>query len=263
MSTFAGTVEHYRKYRPGIPDQVAQILAAAAPERHPRRLLDVGTGTGLVVEALLSRFDDIIAIDTDAEMLAAAERAVRPAVPAGTRMVLQRRSAEEFTPPEGWRADLVAICRAFHWLDQPSVLARLDDQVAPDGAVAIFGDNSFWTAGSPWKAAMRAVIQDFLGEQRRAGAAVFNHHNRPYSEIMQESTFNQVDELRVPVHRTWSTESILGYLYSTSFAAPHLFGDRLAEFEAAATHVLARFSANDTFGEDNEFLIRIGRRSQL
>lgn len=262
MSTFAGTVEHYRKYRPGIPEDVANILAAAVPEHHPRRLLDVGTGTGLVVEALLTRFDDIIAIDTDADMLAATEAAMRPTVPAGTRMVLQRRSAEEFTPPEGWHADLVTICRAFHWLDQPAVLARLDGQVTPDGAVAIFGDNSFWAAGSPWKSAVRAVIQDFLGEQRRAGAGVFSHHDRPYSEIMQESAFNRVEELRVPVRRVWSTESILGYLYSTSFAAPHLFGDRLAEFEAAVTRKLSEFSDSDTFDEDNEFLIRIGRRSQ-
>ena len=55
MSTFAGTIDYYRKYRPGIPSEVAEILSAAAPQRRPRRLLDVGTGTGLVVEALLTR----------------------------------------------------------------------------------------------------------------------------------------------------------------------------------------------------------------
>ncbi|GAA3766756.1 hypothetical protein GCM10022225_61380 [Plantactinospora mayteni] len=262
MSTFAGTVNHYRRYRPGIPAEVAEILAGATPERQARRLLDVGTGTGLVVEALLTQFDYIIAIDTDADMLAAAEAAIRPQVPAGTRMVLQSCAAEDFTPPSGWQADLVTICRAFHWLDQAGVLHRLDNQVAPDGAVAIFGDSSFWAAGSPWKSAVRSVIQDFLGEERRAGGGVFRHHDRPYSEIMHESTFNDVEELRVPVHRTWSTESILGYLYSTSFAAPQLFGDRLKEFETAIQRTLARFSDNDIFEEDNEFLIRIGRRSR-
>src|SRR5262249_35816344 len=53
MNTFAGTIDYYRKYRPGIPEQVADILDRAAPAQRPRRLLDVGTGTGLVVEALL------------------------------------------------------------------------------------------------------------------------------------------------------------------------------------------------------------------
>jgi hypothetical protein len=156
----------------------------------------------------------------------------------------------------------VTICRAFHWLDQAAVLARLDAQVSPDGAVAIFGDNSFWVASGPWKAAVRSVIQDFLGEQRRAGSSTFQHHNRPYTDIMRESPFNQVEEVNVPVTRTWTAESILGYLYSTSFAAPHLFGDRLDEFDQTVRTTLAQFSDTDTFEEDNEFLIRIGRRGR-
>jgi len=262
MNLFSGTVGFYRQYRPGIPASVADILDAAVHRSSPRRLLDVGTGTGLVVEALLGRFGDIIAIDNDPEMLAAAEAALRPALPEGTSLVLQESTAEEFTPPAGWLADLVTICRAFHWLDQATVLAHLDAQVAPDGAVAIFGDNSFWAATSPWKVAVRSVIQDFLGEQRRAGSGTFNHHNRPYSDIMRESPFSQVEEITVPVQRRWSADSILGYLYSTSFAAPHLFGDRLDEFDRTVRARLAEFSDTDTFPEDNEFLIRIGRRGQ-
>lgn len=262
MSVFQGTVGFYRQYRPGIPAAVAEVLDAAAPAGTPRRLLDVGTGTGLVVEALLDRFDDIIAIDNDSDMLAAAEAALRPQLPAGTQLLLEQVTAEAFTPPAGWQADLVTICRAFHWLDQAAVLARLDAQVSPNGAVAIFGDNSFWVATSDWKAAVRTVIQDFLGEQRRAGERTFQHHNRPYSDIMRESPFDQVEEHTVPVTRTWTADSILGYLYSTSFAAPHLFGDRLDEFDTAVRATLAQYSDTDTFAEDNEFLIRIGRRAR-
>ncbi|MGW0242255.1 class I SAM-dependent methyltransferase [Micromonospora chalcea] len=262
MSLFHGTVGFYRQYRPGIPATVADVLDAAVPTGEPRRLLDVGTGTGLVVEALLGRFDDIIAIDNDPDMLAAAEDALRPQLPADAQLRLQEVTAEEFTPPAGWQAELVTICRAFHWLDQAAILTRLDAQVSPDGAVAIFGDNSFWTATSDWKAAIRAVIQDFLGEQRRAGERTFQHHNRPYSEIMRESPFSQVEEHTVPVNRTWTADSVLGYLHSTSFAAPQLFGDRLGEFDSAVRATLARYSDTDTFAEDNEFLIRIGRRER-
>ncbi|MEV7596691.1 class I SAM-dependent methyltransferase [Kitasatospora sp. NPDC089797] len=260
MSLFTGTASYYRQYRPGIPEEVATVLDQAVAAGKPRRLLDIGTGTGLVAEALLGRFDDIIAIDNDADMLKAAEEALRPQLPDGASLALIESTAEGFKPPTGWQADLVTICRAFHWLDQATVLALLDDQVAPGGAVAIFGDNSFWAADSAWKQSVRAVVQSFLGEERRAGNSTFKHHNRPYSEIMEESPFNRVEEIRVPVHRTWSANSILGYLYSTSFAAPHLFGDRLDEFEAAVETALAEHSTEDVFPEDNEFLIRIGRR---
>jgi trans-aconitate methyltransferase len=251
MSLFTGTAAYYRQFRPGIPEDVAAVLDQAAPTRTngPRRLLDVGTGTGLVAEALLDRFDDIIAIDNDADMLAAAESALRPKLPKGSRLSLVESTAEDFVPPTGWKADLVTICRAFHWLDQATVLTRLDDQVAPDGVVAIFDDSSFWTATSPWKKAVRDIIKTFLGEERRAGSGTFQHHNRPYSEIMEESPFDQVEEARRLVHRSWTTESILGYLYSTSFAAPDLFGDRLKEFENALKERLAVFSEDDTFPE--------------
>lgn len=259
-SMFTGTVEYYRKYRPGIPPAVADVLDHAVGAKQPRRLLDVGTGTGLVVEALFGRFDDIIATDKDADMIAAAETALRVRLPEGTRLALNVVEAEAFVPPAGWQADLVTICRAFHWLDQEVMLARLDNQVAPIGAVAVFGDNSFWAAGSPWKTAVRSIIKDFLGDQRRAGQGTFHHHDRPYSEIMEESPFCKVEELRIPVERTWTAESILGYLYSTSFAAPHLFGNRLPAFETAVKTELTEFTDDDTFHEDNEFLIRIGRR---
>lgn len=260
MSLFTGTTEHYRQYRPGLPEAVASVLANATTPGNPSRLLDLGTGTGLVVQALLNRFDDIIAIDPDPTMLAATESSVRPNLPEVSRLRLFESSAEAFTPPNGWRADLVTICRTFHWLDQSAVLARLDSQVAPDGAIAIFADSSFWTADSPWKRSIRAVVQDFLGKERRAGSGTFTQHNRPYSDIMKESPFDQVEEIRIPVHRVWNAAGVLGYLYSTSFAAPHLFEDRLDEFETAVKAALARHRADDVFVEENEFLIRIGRR---
>ncbi|QBI53981.1 class I SAM-dependent methyltransferase [Streptomonospora litoralis] len=264
MSLFTGVATYYRWYRPGIPDDVASILNRAAPARPDsrRRLLDIGTGTGLVAEALLDRFDDVIGLDSDADMLAAAESALRTKLPEHARLSLVQNTAEAFIPPTGWQADLVTICRAFHWLDQATVLSLLDEQVASDGLVAIFSDNSFWAAGSPWKEAVLGVVKSFLGEERRAGAGTFRHHNRPYSDLMAESPFNEVEEVRIPVERTWTAESILGYLYSTSFAAPHLFGNRVREFEAAVKSRLADFSDDDTFSEENEFLIRLGRRSR-
>jgi hypothetical protein len=104
-------------------------------------------------------------------------------------------------------------------MDQDRVFRQLDGMVTADGVVAIFGDNSFWVADSDWKSEVRAVVQDFLGEQRRAGKGVFNHHDKPYSEIVAESPFSEVEEITIPVQRTWTTATILGYLCSTSFAA--------------------------------------------
>lgn len=262
MRIFAGTAEYYQTYRPGIPAAVVDVLTSVAVTTRPRHLLDIGTGTGMVVAAMLPHFDDVIAIDTDADMLAMAEASLRPLVPAGTRLTLESCAAEKFVPPAGWQADLVTICRAFHWLDQQLVLDRLAGQVATDGVVAIFGDGSVWSSDSPWAQAVRSVVQEFLGEQRRAGEGVFRPSTRPYREILADSAFSQVSEVRVPVTRDWFPDTILGYLYSTSFAAPRLFGTRRPEFESAIREKLAALNPDGIFREDASFTMTIGRRGE-
>lgn len=260
MSLFTGTVEYYRRFRPGIPNDVISILDRATTDSHPRRLLDIGTGTGLVVQALLDKFDDIIATDNDPDMLAAAEHTLRPLTPPTTRLRFTHSPAENFTPPPDWLAHLVTICRTFHWLDQHLVLQRLNNDVAPDGAVAIFGDTSFWTADNDWKTAIRNLIQTFLGTQRRAGTQTFTHHNTPYSDILRTSPFSDVEEHTVPVHRIWTQETILGYLYSTSFAAPYLFGKHKPQFEQQLTATLNNYNPDNTYPETTKFTLHIARR---
>lgn len=56
--------------------------------------------------------------------------------------------------------------------------------------------------------------------------------------------FSQVEETRIPVWRIWTPERVIGYLYSSSFAARPLFGDRIEEFEAAATDLLTQHSGS-------------------
>lgn len=144
---------------------------------------------------------------------------------------------------------------------QATVLDRLDAQVHPRGAVAIFSDTSiWWNATSPWKTTVRSVIQDFLGIQRRAGSGVFTAHDRLFSDILRESPFSDVTETTVAAPRTHTADSIIGYLHSTSFAATHQFGDRLGEFHQAIRDRLADLSDTDTFTDDNEFHILIARR---
>ena len=86
---FSGTSACYRSHRPGIPVEVARILDEAAPAGEPRRLLDLGTGTGLVVKALINRFDEVVALDPDEGMIAAARAELEPLLPEGARLDLQ------------------------------------------------------------------------------------------------------------------------------------------------------------------------------
>lgn len=124
MSLFTGSSSYYRQYRPGIP-ALARRLASYAPECQPRRLLDVGTGTSLVAEALMAYFSDVIGFDNDPDRSPSPKRYFDRKIPRDSTLtlVIHRR---KLLPPDRWSADLVTICRAFRWLDRPAVLGTAE-----------------------------------------------------------------------------------------------------------------------------------------
>ncbi|MEU8954882.1 class I SAM-dependent methyltransferase [Streptomyces sp. NPDC048518] len=258
MSQFDTTAPFYAAYRPGIPKEAVELLARRVAGKKCRALLDLGSGTGQVPLALAGEVTAIDVVEQDTDMLREAATAL-----AGLPVTvhLHNASAEEFTPPAAYRANLVTICRAFHWMKQDVVLSRLEGMTAPDASVAVMGDGSLWTARTAWTDALRALIQEYLGEERRAGMSKkYAAHDRPYSEILAESAFGRVEEHTIAVQREWSTETVIGYLYSTSFAARPLFGERVQDFERRARVLLDGHAADGGLIERASFQVVLGRR---
>jgi SAM-dependent methyltransferase len=260
-----GVAPFFPAFRPGVPGEVVDLIVrAAGRDAAPQTLLDLGTGGGQAVQALHPYFRDIIAVDPVKEILDLAERDLRRMVSPGTRLRTVHSRAEQFAPPDGWTASLVTMCRSFHWMDEPVVLARLARIVRPAGVVAAFRDRGYWTFDNDWKTAVRAVIDDFGVEAipERARPPALKAPGKTYGEFLAESEFGEVEEITVPVRRAWSSDMILGYLHSTRYAAPALLGDRAGEFEREIRRVLADYSDDDTFFEDDEFLVCFGRRKR-
>ncbi|THC52495.1 class I SAM-dependent methyltransferase [Streptomyces sp. A1499] len=258
MSQFDTTAPFYAAYRPGIPKKAVELLARRVADKEHRVLLDLGSGTGQVPLALAGEVTEIDVVEQDAGMLDQADKALA-GLPVAVR--LHNTSAEEFTPPDSYRADLVTVCRAFHWMEQDVVLSRLEGMTTPEATVAVMGDGSLWTARTEWTDALRALIQEYLGEERRAGVGrKYAAHDRPYSEILAESAFSRVEEHTIAVERKWSTETVIGYLYSTSFAARPLFGERVEDFERRARALLDEHATADGLVEHASFQVVLGRR---
>lgn len=223
---FKGTAQYYAKYRPGLPPEVAAHLKTRFSLNGTGKLLDMGCGAGQSTFALAPLFKKTIAFDTDAEMLAEAQKNQPPEL----NIEWQQRSDKEVTTSEGpYR--LVTACRSFNWMDQYPLLQRLHRVIEADGGVALIGDGSFWTGDAPWQKKIKEVIQGFLGEERRAGKATYSAPVEPYVITLKNNGYDDPHLETIPVNRTWDISGIIGYLYSTSFAARHLFGNRLAEFE--------------------------------
>ncbi|MEU6218897.1 class I SAM-dependent methyltransferase [Streptomyces sp. NPDC047022] len=261
---FDGVAAEYARHRPGIPAEAVRILTGAIEAVTRPMVLDLGTGTGQVPLALLAalpRIAHVDLVDVSKPMLRQAAAALRPVLGRSTAGLFFGE-ADAFVPSApGRRPDLITCCRAFHWMNRPAVLAMADRVAAPHATVAIMNDGSLWTHESDWTAALRELIQGFLGPVRRAGTrGAFQVPSRRYEEDLAESAFSDVTEHRIPVDRVWAPDDVIGYLRTTSFARPDLFAGRRAEFESQARALLAAHADGGVLHEEALFTVLLARR---
>jgi SAM-dependent methyltransferase len=142
-------------------------LAAATRLDGTGRLLDVGCGTVQLAIPLAGWFERVVGLDVSGEMLAEAER---QAALAGVVNIRWLELAGEAISPALGRFRLVTIGSALHWMQRDEVLARCHEVLAQGGALAIFSNGgSFWNGTLAWQQAVVAVVQRWLGPERRAG----------------------------------------------------------------------------------------------
>jgi SAM-dependent methyltransferase len=223
---FKGAAQYYSRYRPALPEEIGIYLKKRYNLDGKGVLLDMGCGTGLSTFALAGLFEKTIAFDPDPEMLSEAKRLQ----PLNLNIEWQLRSDRDLTTEEGpYR--LAIASRSFNWMDQNVVLKKLHKVLEIGGGVALIGDGSFWTGDELWQKEIKVVIQGFLGQERKAGKSNYSAPTEPYTVTLSKNGYKDVHYYSIPITRVWNIQSILGYLYSTSFSAKHLYGERLLEFE--------------------------------
>ncbi|NQT50239.1 class I SAM-dependent methyltransferase [Candidatus Kuenenbacteria bacterium] len=258
---FGGTYEYYLKYRPGIPEEVADKILKGFDVGRKDRILDIGCGTGQVAIAIDGKCQNMVCIDSDPDMIELAKKVLKKPV---SKISWLNYGSEELSRLKGQGLFKVAtICRAFHWMDQDQVLSDLDDLITRDGGIAIFGDGSIWTGKEEWQLAVKKVVQKYLGEERRAGKKKFKLPSEAWTEIISRSRFDHIRQEEVRVKRNWDVESIVGWLFSSSFASPKLFGNRIESFKKDIERELLLLNPKRIFEENAVFSIILASRKEF
>ena len=237
---------------------LADALAAALELDGHGRLLDVGCGPGVVALRLAHLFDEVVGLDPDEGMLAEAARLA--AIQRVDSATWVRARAEDLPAGLGqFRA--VTFAASFHWMDRPLVARAVKPMLEPGGAAVQVDapayrcdDLARATASStshplPPDDSIEELRRRYLGPDRRAGQGIRNTSPAGENEVFVAPSFAPMQVVGVPDGRVLdrTIDQVAALRFSSSSTAPHLFGDRLAEFEADLRRLLADASPSGLF----------------
>ena len=141
-ATFARGAERYERLRPGYPQAAVPWLLGEAP----RRVADVGAGTGKLTAALLNAGHDVVAVDPSADMLAQLRQrlpGVTALVGTGERTGLHEAAAPvDPTRPAGPEANVAPVeaivyGQAWHWVEPVAGSAEAARVLPPGGVLGL------------------------------------------------------------------------------------------------------------------------------
>jgi len=253
---FKGSAAYYRRGRPPYPVRLREFFKDAADLSGAPRLIDVGCGPGTVAVALAPLFSEVVGLDPDPDMLVEAAILAAESGVTNTRWVKLR--AEDL--PAGLGLFRYAtFAQSFHWMDRDRVARLIFDMLEEGGAFVHV--NSVVASSppppplpfpTPPDAAIDRLVRAYLGDARRAGKGVLAH-GTPSNEaqILREAGFRPVRVIPVRGRQILerNVDDIVAQVFSTSGSAPHLFGAKLAAFEADLHQLLERASNQDRFSQ--------------
>jgi ubiquinone/menaquinone biosynthesis C-methylase UbiE len=262
---YQGTAAYYTRGRPPYSRDLVRTLTAELGLNGSGRLLDVGCGPGVLTIELAGAFEEVIGLDPDADMLAEGARRAMEAGIDNVRWVHAR--AEEIAQLDLGRFRLVTFGQSFHWTEREHVAEVVYDLLEPGGAVALVVHTFVDRPQPPGPGfppipheVIHALIERYLGPRRRAGQGFSSPQPDRYEDALARTRFGVPRRIFCPGRPdlVQDIDGVLANFFSMSFAAPHLFGDRRADFEADVRAELQSCSPSGLFWDwpgDTEILL--------
>lgn len=209
--------------RPPYPDETFTILSGLV-QGAPRRVLDVGCGTGYVARPLAPLVDSIDAIDLSRPMLAQA-RQLPGGDAANIRWLYGAAETAELTPPYA----LITAGESLHWLDWSVALPRFAALLTPGGYLAIVGKRY---SDVPWGAELGQLINRYSTNREYAPYNIF-------TELTERGLFvPQGEQETAPITFRQPVSAYVESFHSRNgFSRQRMDPAAAEEFDTAVTHL--------------------------
>ena len=251
---YRGAAAHYRHGRPPYSPQLEAVLTERLDLDGSGRLLDAGCGPGILVVRLAHLFEEAVALDPDAAMLAEGRRVAYERGMTNLRWVQALAEDLPTAAPGPYR--LVTFGQSFHWTDEGRVAEAVYDMLEPGGALALIvhtveGRPAPPSPGPPPipHAEIKALVEKYLGSTRRAGQGMAPARTHRFEDVLVRTRFGTPRVVLAPgiPDLLRDSESVLAGYFSMASSAPHLFGDHVEEFASEVRELLGSRSPESIF----------------
>jgi SAM-dependent methyltransferase len=218
------------QYRPPYPDAAIAILASLIADT-PRRVLDVGCGTGFIARRLVDQVDHVDALDVSQAMIDEGRRLPNGDHP---RLVWSVGRAEDalLSPPYA----LITAGDSIHWLDWEVALPRFASLLTPSGWLAIVQNEQLPV---PWGGELLPIIQHYsiYGKFEPVDIA---------AELERRGLFRKRGGARtVPVPFTQSIDAYVESFHGrASLARERMAPEAAAAFDAEVRRLVATYTVH-------------------
>jgi SAM-dependent methyltransferase len=239
MGRFATTVPLYEKFRPPYPPEFFRTVARKLAFRPTHRLIDLGTGPGLLALGFAPYVGRIVGVDPEPAMLAAASAA---AARAARDFTLIEGKAEAL-PADVGRFDVVTIGRALHWMATGPTAVLLDRLVAPGGGVVVCSSNSAADGRNPWV--------DEYGRARRlwSGSAEGERYGHVLRTLLDGTRFRLGETIAVESSHQVRVSDLARRMLTFSSSSPAVLGDKMEAMLLDVEQRLFPYSKSDLIDE--------------
>jgi SAM-dependent methyltransferase len=251
---YKGSAPYYLRGRPPYSLALAETLARECGLDGTGRLLDVGCGPGVLAVQLGPCVSDVVGLDPDTDMLAEADRHAREN---GVTNVNWVQGLAEQIPDLGLgRFRLVTFGQSFHRTDRERVAEAVYDLLEEGGSIAMVAHTVEGRPEPPGPGYPRiphdeilSLIDSYLGPRRRSGQGYTPPSTDRWEAALSRTRFGQSREVFAPGRPdiVQDVDGVLANYLSMSYAAPHLFGDRLEDFERDSRQLLTERSDSGLF----------------